>query len=179
MSKNQEKILFPVDLLPLDSLILDQVIKACRDHGTGLHMYHVLSSFSDLPMEFPVPVEIYEQITKIASQELVSMAQEFIRQGVQVSIALYRGEADTVTLSLASSEDRSLIVLVSRGKGAFDRIFLGSTSTSIIHHSPLPILLLKTKETLLSAQKPYKDIPLPENIFSPESPKSGVSTPLP
>ncbi len=177
MSLNEEKILFPVDLLPLDDLIVSQVTRAAKDYGAGLHLYHVLSSFSDLPLGFPVPVEIYEQIGVAASRQLESIAQHFLDQGVPVSIALYRGEADTVTLSLASSGEKDLIILVSRGKGAFGRIFLGSTSTSIIHHSPLPVLLLKTKEVLLTAKNSYKNIPLPENIFSSGSQASGESTP--
>ena len=178
MGKNEEKILFPVDLLPLDDLIMDQVTRACRDYGAGLHLYHVLSTFSDLPMGFPVPLEIYEQIGLLSSQQLEKTAQGFLDRGVPVSIALYRGEADTITLSLASSGEKDLIILVSRGKGALGRIFLGSTSTSIIHHSPLPVLLLKAKEILLSAKESYKNIPLPQNIFSPSAPTSGPSTPL-
>lgn len=177
MSIKEERILFPVDLLPLDDLIMDQITRAARDYGAGLHLYHVLSSFSDLPLGFPVPIEIYEQIGIVASRQLESIAQGFIHRGVPVSIALYRGEADTITLSLASSGEKGLIILVSRGKGAFGRIFLGSTSTSIIHHSPLPVLLLKTKEILLLAKNSYKDINLPENIFSSGLPTSGESTP--
>ncbi len=177
MSKKEERVLFPVDLLPLDDLIVDQVTRACKDYGAGLHLYHVLSSFSDLPMGFPVPVAIYEQIGIAASRQLESIAKDFLHRGIPVSIALYRGEADTVTLSLAASGEKDLIILVSRGKGALGRIFLGSTSTSIIHHSPLPVLLLKAKELLLSAKDSYKNIPLPENIFSPESSTSGQSAP--
>jgi nucleotide-binding universal stress UspA family protein len=177
MSINEERILFPVDLLPLDELVMDQVTRAAKDYGAGLHLYHVLSSFSDLPLGFPVPLDIYEQISRVASQQLELIAQDFLRRDVPVSLALYRGEANEVTLSLASSGDKGLIILISRGKGALGRIFLGSTSTSIIHHSPLPVLLLKSKDILLSAKNSYKDIPLPENIYSPGSSTSGESTP--
>ncbi len=179
MNDFQGRILFPVDLLPLDTSIINQVTRTCKEYGTGLHLYHVLSPFSDLPMGFPVPDSFYEQISTISSHSLRKIANEFSSKGIPVSVALYRGEPDTITLALAAQGDKEMIILVSRGKGAIGRIFLGSTSTSIIHHSPLPVLLLKPAEVMDLSKKSYRDIPLPDNILtpSPSGPGSMTSPP--
>jgi nucleotide-binding universal stress UspA family protein len=59
---------------------------------------------------------------------------------VEVEIRVEKGRPSQVLLD--ASEDACLLVVGSRGSGAWGRLTLGSTSTEVVHHAHLPVVVV-------------------------------------
>jgi nucleotide-binding universal stress UspA family protein len=76
-----------------------------------------------------------------AARHLLDTALEHIdTAGLDVvPVASPGGAAHAV---LQSAEDADLVVIGSRGLGAFQRLLLGSVATQIVHHAPCPVAVI-------------------------------------
>ena len=63
--------------------------------------------------------------------------------GVNASFHQIDGEPVDVILDVAEHENADLIVVGSRGEGMAKRLWHGSVSTSVFHHSPCAVLIVK------------------------------------
>jgi nucleotide-binding universal stress UspA family protein len=61
---------------------------------------------------------------------------------VEVEIIAEAGRPAQVLLD--ASKDASLLVVGTRGSGAWGRLTLGSTSTEVVHHAHLPVVVVPT-----------------------------------
>jgi nucleotide-binding universal stress UspA family protein len=59
---------------------------------------------------------------------------------VEVEIKVEPGRPSQVLLD--ASHDACLLVVGSRGSGAWGRLMLGSTSTEVVHHAQLPVVVV-------------------------------------
>lgn len=64
-------------------------------------------------------------------------------EGVTVTGDVVQGNASTVLLRAAENAD--LVVVGSRGFGGFTGLLLGSVSKQVLHHSPCPVLVVRTR----------------------------------
>ena len=64
-------------------------------------------------------------------------------EGVTVTGDVVQGNASTVLLRAAENAD--LVVVGSRGFGGFTGLLLGSVSMQVLHHSPCPVLVVRTR----------------------------------
>ncbi len=79
---------------------------------------------------------MWEAVTKALEE-----AQEQVGGApVEVEIRVEQGRPSQVLLD--ASEDACLLVVGSRGSGAWGRLTLGSTSTEVVHHAHLPVVVV-------------------------------------
>ncbi|PVZ60898.1 universal stress protein [Arthrobacter sp. H-02-3] len=64
-------------------------------------------------------------------------------EGVTVTGDVIQGNPAAVLLRAAENAD--LLVVGSRGLGGFTGLLLGSVSTQVLHHSPCPVLVVRTR----------------------------------
>ncbi|MET3141351.1 UNVERIFIED_ORG: nucleotide-binding universal stress UspA family protein [Arthrobacter sp. UYEF10] len=64
-------------------------------------------------------------------------------EGVTVTGDVVQGNAADVLLRAAENAD--LLIVGSRGLGGFTGLLLGSVSTQVLHHSPCPVLVVRTR----------------------------------
>eukprot|EP00128_Syssomonas_multiformis_P007143 Colp12_sorted_trinity150504_noHs@8151 len=69
-------------------------------------------------------------------------------RGIPCEVHVYGGDARDLIVELAESLKVKLIALGSHGYGAVKRAFLGSVSDYVVHHSKIPVLIIKTPSAL-------------------------------
>jgi len=84
---------------------------------------------------------------KVVCQEVKKLADLYRADGIETTSGVYRGRVDRTIIEVALHQKADGILLLSHGKGILGRILLGSASNSVLHHSPLPVILIKPDET--------------------------------
>jgi nucleotide-binding universal stress UspA family protein len=97
--------------------------------------------------EWPAASGVVDLDTQLrdATWEAVTKALEEAREQVggapvEVEIRVEKGRPSQVLLD--ASEDASLLVVGTRGSSAWGRLTLGSTSTEVVHHAHLPVVVV-------------------------------------
>jgi nucleotide-binding universal stress UspA family protein len=64
-----------------------------------------------------------------------------------VELIVEAGGAGPILCALATERAVDVVVVGSRGRGAFKRALLGSVSTHIVHNAPCPVLVVRAEAT--------------------------------
>jgi nucleotide-binding universal stress UspA family protein len=124
-----------------------------------LRLVHVVSTPMVTYPATPVPVTM-EDWQKDQARQIIRDADELVRQiaddtGRSVNIAgtdiVYAPRVPTL---IDLSKDTGMIVVGSRGHGAFRRGLLGSVSTALMHHAQCPVAVIHDAPT------PRRDAPV-------------------
>jgi nucleotide-binding universal stress UspA family protein len=76
---------------------------------------------------------------------ILQAAVEQIPDRVSVSTVLSREPVRPALLHQISTGDHDLVVIGSRGRGAVRSVLLGSVSHYVLHHSPIPVLIVRAQ----------------------------------
>ncbi len=96
------------------------------------------------PKGIDLAMEAYERdVRERGAQVLAQAAETFEASGAKVESVLGRGDAATEILALAEERKVDLIVMGSRGLGAFQRVILGSVSLRVMQAAKCPVLVVK------------------------------------
>ncbi|WP_371494603.1 universal stress protein [Kitasatospora sp. NBC_00374] len=91
------------------------------------------------PGSGPVPQQ-RDLVTQALAESVEELQQQLGGPSVEVEIVCEPGRPAQVLLE--ASKDACLLVVGSRGSGAWGRLALGSTSTEIVHHARLPVVVI-------------------------------------
>ncbi len=75
-------------------------------------------------------------------------------RGISAKGRVIAGHPDEALIASAQQQGADLIVLGSHGRHGLHRLFLGSVAEGVVRKSPLPVLVVRTRE----------DVPVPERI---------------
>ena len=64
---------------------------------------------------------------------------------VNGTVKQFNGEPGEKIIEAATKEGADVIVTGSRGLGKWRRTFMGSVSDYVVHHSPVPVLVVRIK----------------------------------
>jgi nucleotide-binding universal stress UspA family protein len=76
------------------------------------------------------------------SESILRTAVELVPDGVSVRTILSSEPVRPALLREIKQGDHDLIVMGSRGRGAVRSVLLGSVSHYVLHHSPVPVLIV-------------------------------------
>ncbi|WP_128429450.1 universal stress protein [Streptomyces cyaneus] len=87
---------------------------------------------------------LYEQLHDVARQAVTDTVHELRRQlgGPDVEVEIIAEAGRPAQVLLDASKDASLLVVGTRGSSAWGRLTLGSTSTEVVHHAHLPVVVV-------------------------------------
>jgi nucleotide-binding universal stress UspA family protein len=92
-----------------------------------------------------VSVEAAADLARDAEAETATLLQTALEQvpdKVSVSTVLSRSPARPALLDQIENGRHDLVVMGSRGRGAVRSVLLGSVSHYVLHHSPIPVLIV-------------------------------------
>ena len=106
----------------------------------------------NMPGSPGVPVRTESGIRRIETEEkeasdyLERMAKPLRAKGLNIENAVLLGEAGATIISYAQENKCTLIAMSTHGHGGLRRLAMGSTADFVLHHSPVPVLIV-TAET--------------------------------
>jgi nucleotide-binding universal stress UspA family protein len=103
------------------------------------------------PVVPPIDVRAVEQAMKDEHERMLEEAVSEVPDDVSVVKVMAQGTPARAILELAGRGDYDLLVLGSRGRGDVSAMVLGSVSHQVLHHSPIPVLVIRPREQRAAA----------------------------
>ncbi|XP_005089915.2 universal stress protein PHOS34 [Aplysia californica] len=133
-------------------------LKHIHQSDNQLHIIHIPEYWGDVA-RIMTPAKLHEmtEMTRHITEKLKTFYMEACaRLGVKdARFASPHGhEQWHEIVKYAEKMGAGLIVIGSRGQGKLKRTFLGSVSDSVLHHSPVPVIVCRNKETHQSSESP-------------------------
>lgn len=142
-----KRILIPTDGSDISGKALQTAIGLARLSGAGLYAIGVKEPFpySAISEMQPVPPqEFYDAQERIAAERVRAVMAAAQAAGVTCTgstvEALHPWEA---ILDLAKQQGCDLIVMASHGRRGMAALLIGSETSRVLTHSPLPVLVVK------------------------------------
>ena len=119
--------------------------------GSRIRIVSALEPITAVSVFAPAPVlDVSEDATEESRAELKKIERTLRRSGVEIDYALRLGRAADVIVEECVPFEPDLIVMGTRGRGAFATNILGSVSAEVIDRAPAPVLVARGS-TLMSA----------------------------
>jgi nucleotide-binding universal stress UspA family protein len=92
----------------------------------------------------PPPPEVATDM-KDAAEDIATLAEEKVPAGIEYEIRMREGQPQDVLVE--ESQGAEVLVVGSRGLGAFSRLVLGSVSEHVSHHATCPVVVVPPGDT--------------------------------
>jgi nucleotide-binding universal stress UspA family protein len=137
-------------LVPLDgSLFSESVLNHVKTVASGCQASEVVLLFvveSPVSVAFDVPVESLNDSKtkglKFAADYLNQISANLVENGINVTGKVAEGIPAETILSFAQNQNVDLIIISTHGRSGITRWVLGSVADKVIHHSPVPVLIV-------------------------------------
>jgi len=136
------RILVAVDDTPAAAFALRHVVPYALDQGSRLTLLTVVPDPPGVVAAAGIsPQRVAEEMETEADKHLRHVA-ETLPQDLPVTTVVRHGDPAEEILKLVREEPVDLICMGARGRGRVTGALLGSVSTAVLHHSPVPVVVL-------------------------------------
>lgn len=150
-----ERMLVPLDGSPRAEQALPVAARLAHAAGGSVVLVQVVSPPTDFGGGLaPVPLlteQVIEDDFAEATDYLKTVAGSPTFGGIDTPTEVMFGSPAQHILATAASRAADLIVLCSHGRTGFTRWVLGSVAHQLVHHSPVPVLVLRQGKPLPGA----------------------------
>jgi nucleotide-binding universal stress UspA family protein len=102
-----------------------------------------MSGWLTVPDSYDLDTQIRDATYESIGRTVEEARHELGGPPVEVEIKVQPGRPAQILLE--ASADACLLVVGSRGSGAWGRLTLGSTSTEVVHHAHLPVVVVPSR----------------------------------
>lgn len=92
------------------------------------------------------PVLAEMRIEEELAQEAIDLAKGKFADDPHVRYHLATGDPGATIVQVAADRGVDLIMVGSHGRGALERLLMGSVATYVMNHAPCPVLVVKGKK---------------------------------
>ena len=136
-------ILIPLDISPVDEVILQHVRELAKFCKSELILVHVADGYA-ARLQNELNLEDSQEI-KDDRRYLEQKKEELVNAGFTVKIYLIGGEPADQILVIAEKENCDLIAMSTHGHRFLKDFLLGSVAENIRHRTNIPILMICAK----------------------------------
>jgi universal stress protein A len=150
------RILVAIDETPAAAFALRHVVPYAVDQRSRLTLLTVVPDASAAVIAVGVsPQRLAEEMETEAGTRLRRLAATLPRD-LSVTTILRHGDPAEEILKLIDEQPVDLICMGARGRGRISGALLGSVSTAVLHHSPVPVIVLHppTESGAAGAERP-------------------------
>jgi nucleotide-binding universal stress UspA family protein len=143
------RILVAVDGSESSEKVFDTAAQLCKLTGGKLYVVHVVMPLSvgggfDYYYDASVIERLQEEMEERGKRLLAKFsASAENKHNITVETILTKGLPQEAILRETTSKAAELIVVGSKGFSGVKQFFIGSVPNSILHHSTIPVLLVK------------------------------------
>lgn len=138
-------ILIPVDgSEPALNAVKHALAMLNNGYSGCIHLVHVM------PIIFPVgefeflDYSLIEKSQKQQAKKILKQAGKLLDEAdLEYKTHVAHGTVSMKIVEYAQSHHCDVIVMGTRGMGAFGNLMMGSTATQVVHHSEIPVTLVK------------------------------------
>ncbi|NPA12797.1 MAG: universal stress protein [Aquificae bacterium] len=138
LSKGINSIVCGYDFLPNSIEALETATEIAKKTGAKLKVIH-----GDTEEVFAHFEDVYKAVLNRKIQLLEDIRQKLQQEGVNVEVAIEKG--DPVEVILRNSEGADLITVGKRQRKDIKRFFLGSTAMKLVRNAPTSVLIVRKR----------------------------------
>jgi nucleotide-binding universal stress UspA family protein len=136
------RILVAIDETPAAAFALRHVVPYAVDQQSHLTLLSVAPNPPSWAAAAGVsPQQLADQMETEAATHLREIAAT-LPQDLSVTTLLRHGDPAEEILALLREQPFDILCMGARGRGRITGALLGSVSTAVLHHSPIPVLVL-------------------------------------
>jgi len=176
------RILLPTDFSELSEHALQYGLDLAKTYKAEVHVLHVVSPIRDMPTTRIGPVADHvggalmldglESIAQKRVKQLEELVSKLSHDQPVAPIIVVRTGSPWIEIANYAQEARiDCVVMGTHARGVMRRIFLGSTSKSVLEHIACPVLMVPIAaiEKRRAAAEPFKSV----NASEPASSAAG------
>jgi nucleotide-binding universal stress UspA family protein len=136
------RILVAIDETPAAAFALRHVVPYALDQKSQLTLVTVATNPPSFAAAAGVsPQQLTDQIEREAATHLREVAAS-LPETLSVTTLLRHGDPAEEILALLDEQPFDVLCMGARGRGRVTGALLGSVSTAVLHHSPVPVVVL-------------------------------------
>lgn len=142
-------IVLAVDLSPSSERIIAQGQSLAQAYAAKLWLLHIAPADPDFVGYDVGPQTVRDAVAKkfhAEHMQIQAYSKQLRDAGLDATALLVQGATAEAILKEAEQLQADIIVLGSHGKGMAKQLLLGSTSSSVIRHATVPVLVVPTRE---------------------------------
>jgi len=159
-----ERMLVPLDGSERAERAIPVAARLAQASGGSVVLLQVVTlptMVAPYPAVDPATIQaIIDTDTAEAKRYLQRVTRRSSLMNVHVETEVVIGTAAATILAAAKSQHSDLIVLCSHGYTGMKRCVLGSVAEKVVHHAPVPVLLLREGSPALVGTPPHAEGPL-------------------
>ena len=134
-------IVVAVDESPPSTAAAETAVRFARALGIGIHFVHVFDS-ADLAREWNVDDQAgtHQRVRTAFTNVLTQMTERATAAGVACTSELRYGRIVESLLAAAAERHATIVASGTHGRGAVERLVLGSVAESLLRESTVPVL---------------------------------------
>lgn len=156
-----KRILVPLDGSAHARQALAVALRVARASEGTLLLMHVVSLPATRPLPSTSPLirdELLETAWAEGQSYLTMLAGSLRETGVTIQTEVVRGNPAREILGIAEAQAVDLIVMCRHGDTGLKRWVVGSVAHHVIHHSPVPVLLLQESQEEALVPEPARPL---------------------
>jgi len=163
------RLLVPLDGSPLAEAVIPHVVELAASRTAEIVLLRVALGHHFAGGD---PVEAQVRAVEDAKVYLATLETNLAAQGLTVKSVVRYGHAAEEILDHVRVGGADLIAMTTHGRSGIRRWLLGSVAETVVHHAPVPVLLVRAKGPLL----PAVEVPLAVDTSMTSAPST--STPV-